>query len=144
MARAVLLAGAILWALGAVAAALIAAVGVAPLERLLPPLAIDTDALRGAILAGAVALGVGAALHGAVLLGLRRRRPRAWTAGILMAALLSATCVALGAAAFTSAIATPASAIALSASGAVAVAAAIGYGVITVGLIGEKRSGTPV
>jgi len=144
VARAVLLAGTILWAVGALAAAAVAAIGVEQLERLLPPLAIDTDALRGTILAGAVALGLGAVLHGAVLLGLRRRLPRAWTAGILLAALLSATFVALGAAAFTSAIATPGSAVALGASGAAAVVAAIGYGVIAIGLIGEKRSGTPV
>lgn len=144
MARAVLLAGAVAWAVGALAATVLAAVGVEMLERLLPPLAIDTDALRGAIVAVAVALGLGAAAHGAVLLGLRRHRPRAWTAGILLAALLSATFVALAAAAFTSAIATPASAVVLSVAGAGAAVAALGYAVVTAGLVGERRSGTPV
>ncbi|MDQ2673592.1 MAG: hypothetical protein M3Y40_02955, partial [Chloroflexota bacterium] len=94
------------------------------------------------IVAGAAVLGLGAVLHVAVLMGLRRRRPRAWTAGILLAGLLSATSVALAAAAFTSAIATPASAFALGASGAAALVAAIGYGVVTVALVGEKRSRT--
>jgi heme/copper-type cytochrome/quinol oxidase subunit 3 len=144
VARAVLLAGAIAWGVGGVAAVTIAVVGVESLERLLPPLAIDTDALRGAILAGAVALGIGAVLHGAVLLGLRRHRPRAWTAGILLAALLAATFAAMAAAAFTSAIATPASAPGLVGAGATSAVVAIGYAVVTAGLVGEKRSGAPI
>jgi hypothetical protein len=144
VARAVLLAGAILWAVGGAAAGAVAAVGVEPLEALLPPLAIDTDALRGAIVAGAGGLGLGAAMHAAVLMGLHRGQPRAWTAGILLAGLLSATFVALGAAAFTSAIASPASALALGASGAAATVAAVAYAAVTVALVGEKRSGTAV
>jgi heme/copper-type cytochrome/quinol oxidase subunit 3 len=141
--RAVLLVGAVAWAIGAVGGILLAAVGVERLEDLLPPLAIDTDALRGAIVAGAVGLAVGSVGHGAILLGLRRRRPRAWTAGILLAALLGVTFVAMAAAAFTSAIATPASALPLAGAGAAAALAALGYGVVTVGLVAEKRAGAP-
>lgn len=144
MTRAVLLAGAVAWAIGALGAIILAAIGVEWLEASLPPLAIDTDALRGAIVVGAVGLAVGALAHGAILAGLRRRRPRAWTAGILLAALLSTTFIALSTAAFTSAIATPASALALAAAGAAAAVAALGYAVVTIGLVAEKRSGTPV
>ena len=144
MTRAVLLTGAVAWAIGAVAGTVVAALGIESIERLLPPLAIDTDALRGATVAVAVGLGLGALAHGAVLVGLRRRRPRAWTAGILLAALLSTTFIALATAAFTSAIATPASALALAGAGAAASMAALGYAVVTAGLVAEKRSGEPV
>jgi heme/copper-type cytochrome/quinol oxidase subunit 3 len=142
--RAVLLVGAVAWAIGALGATLLAAIGVETLEGMLSPLAIDTEALRGAIVAGAVGLAVGSLTHGAILVGLRRRRPRAWTAGILLAALLSTTFIALSTAAFTSAIATPASALALAGAGAAAAVAALGYAVVTIGLVAEKRSGTPV
>lgn len=144
MARALLLVGALAWAVGALGAIVLAAVGVEALQSLLPPLAIDTEALRGAIVAVAVALGLGAVVHVAVLAGLRRRRPRAWTAGILLAGLLSTTFVALSAAAFTSAIATPASALALAGAGTAAAVAALGYGVVTAALVAEKRSGAPI
>jgi heme/copper-type cytochrome/quinol oxidase subunit 3 len=141
--RAVLLVGAVGWALGAVGGILLAAIGVERLEALLPPLAIDTDALRGAIVAGAAGLAVGSVGHVAILLGLRRDLPRAWTAGILWAALLGVTFVALAAAAFTSAIAAPASAVPLVVAGAAAALLALGYGVVTVGLVAEKRAGAP-
>jgi heme/copper-type cytochrome/quinol oxidase subunit 3 len=144
VARALLLVGALAWAVGALGAIVLAAVGVEALQSLLPPLAIDTEALRGAIVAVAVALGLGAVVHVAVLAGLRRRRPRAWTAGILLAGLLSTTFVALSAAAFTSAIATPASALALAGAGTAAAVAALGYGVVTAALVAEKRSGAPI
>jgi hypothetical protein len=144
VARAVLLAGAVTWTLGALGALGLAAIGVETLEGLLPPLAIDTEALRGAIVAVAGALGLGAVVHLAVLLGLRRRRPRAWTAGILLAGLLSTTFVALSAAAVTSAIATPASALALAGAGTAAAVAALAYGVVTAALVAEKRGGAPI
>ena len=144
MTRALLLAAASVWALGAVGAAVLAAVGVEALERALPPLSIDTEALRGAIVAVAAGLGVGAAAHLAVLAGLRARRTSAWTAGILLAALAAMTFVALAAAAFTSAIAAPASAIVLLGGGAVCVLAALVYGVIAVRLVAEKRAGSAI
>lgn len=144
MTRAVLLAGAMVWGIGSLVAAAVAAIGVETLERLLPSLAIDTEALRGAIVALALGLGLGSAAHAAVLLGLRRGRRRAWTAGILLAGMLAATFVALGASAFTSAIAAPASAVVLTAAGVAASLAALGYGVVAAGLVGEKRSGTVI
>lgn len=144
MTRAVLLAGAILWAIGSLVAAAVSAVGVETIERLVPELAIDSEALRGAIVALALGLGLGAAAHAAVLLGLRRRRRRAWAAGILLAGMLAATFFALGASAFTSAIAAPASATVLVAAGVAASLAALGYGVVAARLVGEKRSGTVI
>jgi hypothetical protein len=144
VARVLLLAAALLWALGALVGAAIAALGVNWLEALLPPLAIDTEALRGAIVAVAVALALGSAAHVAVLAGLRARRPRAWSAGILLAAVLSVTFVALAAAAATSSIATPASAAVLLGAGAAATLAALGYGIIVARLVAELRSGSVI
>ena len=142
MVRALLLGGACLWALAALGAATVAAIGVSRLEALLPPLAIDTEALRGAIVAVAVVLGVGAMAHLAIVAGLRARRPRAWSAGILLATLLSVTFLALATAAFTSAIATPASAVPMIAAGAAAILLALVYGLIAARLVGELRSGS--
>ena len=144
MARALLLTATVVWALGALAAAAVAVFGAQRLEDLLPPLAIDTEALRGAIVAVAVGLALAAAAHLAVLVGLRARLPRAWSAGILLAAVLSVTFVALAAAAATSAIATPASAAVLLIAGAAAGLAALGYGVIVARLVGELRSGSVI
>ena len=143
MTRAVLLVGAVAWGVGALGAAALAAIGVPALERLLPPLTIDTEALRGAITAVAAGLALGAVMQGSVLIGLRRRQARAWTVWILLAALLGTTFVALSTAAFTSAIATPASAPTLVGAGVAAAVAAIGYGAVTIGLVSEKRSGAP-
>lgn len=144
MARALLLAAATAWALGAVGAAVLAVVGAETLERALPPLSIDTDALRGAIVAVAAGLGIGAAAHLAILAGLRARRAFAWTSGILLAALAGMTFLALAAAAFTSAIATPASALVLLAAGAICVVAALAYGLIAARLVAEKRAGSAI
>ena len=144
MARALLLAAAVLWAFGALAGAAVAALGVAWLENVLPPLAIDSEALRGTIVAVAAALALGSAAHGAVLAGLRARRHRAWSAGILLAAVLAVTFVALAAAAATSAIATPPSAAVLLIAGSAAAVAALGYGVIVARLVGELRSGSVI
>lgn len=142
MARALLLAAAVVWALGALGAAVLAAVGADTLERALPPLSIDTEALRGAIVAVAAGLGIGAAAHLGILAGLRARRALAWTAGILLAGLAAMTFVALAAAAFTSAIAAPASALVLAGGGAACALAAFAYGVIAARLVAEKRAGS--
>jgi hypothetical protein len=142
VARALLLAAAIVWALGAVGAAVLAALGADTLERALPPLSIDTEALRGAIVAVAAALAVGAATHLGVLAGLRARRSLAWTAGILLGVLAAMTFVALAAAAFTSAIAAPASALVLAGGGVACALAALAYGLIAARLVAEKRAGS--
>lgn len=140
MARAILLAGAIIWSLGSVAAAGIALIGLETLLRLLPPLAIDADAVRGAITAVAVGLGLAAALHVGVVAGLRRGGHRARSLAILLAGSFTALCVALAAAAFVSAAAEPASAIALILAGLGASLTAAAYAVASWWLVDELRS----
>jgi hypothetical protein len=140
VARAILLAGAIVWSLGSIAAAAIALIGVDSLLRLLPPLAIDADAVRGAVTAVAVGLGVAAALHVGAVAGLRRGGHRAKSLGILLAGVLTALCVALAAAAFVSAAAEPSSALALVPAGIVASLTAAAYAAASWSLVDELRS----
>ena len=142
MARAILGIGAGAWSVGCIAAVAVAIVGVERLMALLPPLQVDADAVRGAVIAVAVGLGLGAAVHLAVLAGLRAQRHRAWSAGILLAALLAATFVALSAAAFTSAVAGSAPVAPVAVAGIAAALIALGYAFAAVRLVGELRAGT--
>ena len=143
MARAVLLVGGVAWSSAGLAALAVAVVGAETLVSLLPPLAIDTDAVRGAVMAVAVAFGAAAVAHLAVLAGLRAERPRAWSAAILLASLFAATFTALAAAAFTSAAAEPSAAVALVLAGVAAVVAAGAYALATHRLVHELRAGRP-
>ena len=140
MARAILLAAALVWGLAALATLLAAIIGVETMVRLLPPLSIDTDALRGAIVAVTVGLGLGTASHVAVVVGLRSGNRRAASIAILLSALLCVTFVTLAAAAVTSAVATPASAAPLLGGGLAAALAAIAYGFTVAALVGELRA----
>jgi hypothetical protein len=143
VARAILLVGGVAWSIAGLAALAVAVVGVERLVSLLPPLAIDTDAVRGAVIAVAVAFGAAALAHLAVLTGLRRELPRAWSAAILLASLFAATFTALAAAAFTSAAAEPSAAVALVLAGVAAVVAAGAYALATHRLVHELRTGRP-
>lgn len=134
--------GAVAWAVGCVAAIVLAIIGVERLVELLPPLQIDTEAVRGAVTAAAVGFAFATLLHLGVIVGLRRHHRRAWSAGILLGALFAATFIALTAAAFTSAVTTPASAAALAGAGVGASVAALGYLLVTLRLVGELRSGS--
>jgi hypothetical protein len=140
VARAILLAGAIIWSLGSLAAAGVALIGVETLLRLLPPLAIDADAVRGATTVVAVGLGAAGVLHVGVVAGLRHGGHRARSIGILLAGLFTALCVALAAAAFVSAAAAPASAAPLMAAGVLASLTAAAYAVASWSLVDELRS----
>jgi hypothetical protein len=60
MARAILGMGAVAWSVGCIAAIVVAIVGVERLIDLLPPLQVDADAVRGAVIAVAVGLGLSA------------------------------------------------------------------------------------
>lgn len=142
MPRAILLAATIAWGGAAVLTLGLAALGADRLEGLLPPLSIDTDALRGALVAVGVAMGLTAAVHGVVVIGLRAGRRWAWSAGILLAAVLTATFVALAAAALTSAMTTPASAPLLVGAGIGASVGATAYGLVAARLVGELRAGS--
>lgn len=141
MARAILGIGAVAWSVGCIAAILVAIVGVERLMALLPPLQVDAEAVRGAVMAVAVGLALAAVAHLAVLAGLRANRRRAWSAGILLAALLAATFVALAAAAFTSAVAGSAPLVMVGAGGVAAAIVALGYTMATVRLVAELRAG---
>lgn len=144
MARAILAIGATLWLVSGAAGLALAAMGAESLERALPPLAIDTDALRGAITAVAAGLLALGAAHIGVLLGLRRRRRWSQTAGILLAGVLAALCLVLAVAAATSAAVNPSAApILLGATGAAAVGA-FGYGVAAARLVGARRAGIAI
>ena len=142
MARIVLLVGGVTLLLGAVGAAAVAVAGTDLLETLLPPLAIDTAALGGAITAVGGALGVAGLAHVAVLIGLRTKSRRALSAAILLGGLGGAVFTALAAAAFASAAAESAMAAVLLGGGAAAVIAACGYGLATVRLVRELAAAT--
>lgn len=142
MARSVLLIGSVAWLLAGLASLAVAAFGAEALEGMLPPLAIDTDALRGAVTAvGAGLLAVGLA-HAVVLIGLRSSRRWGWSASILLSAVLAASLLALCAAAATSAVATPAMAAALLGACVAAALGAVCYALVVLRLVGERRSGS--
>jgi hypothetical protein len=140
VARSLLLATGAAWLVAGLAGLALAAVGTEALQRTLPPLVIDTDALRAAIVAVAVGLVIVGAAHLTVLAGLRARRRLAWTAGILMGALLCATLVALAVASATSAAVDPARAPGYLIGAVGALGGAVAYGVVTVRLVAERRA----
>lgn len=141
MARSILFVGALVWILAGVVAAGVAAVGAEALERLLPPLTIDTDALRGTVVAVAVGLVAVAVVHAVALVGVRARRRWGSTSAILLAGLLAATFVALAASAAASAVANPTLAAPLAGAAIAAVVAALAYVVAVIELVADRRSG---
>ena len=143
VARRFLLAATIGWLAVAATALLAAVAGRDSLLAALPPLAIDADALGGALTAVAVGAGAIGALHAWLVGALagRDRRPR--TVGVIHAGLLAAVFVALAAAAAASAIRETALAAWLWLGCAAAAAAAIGYAWTAADLIGQMRSGAP-
>ena len=142
MARSVLLAGAITFAVAGAIAIGLSAFGVVQLKSWLPPLAIDDAALGGAILALGLGFVAVAAVHAAVFIGLRARRGIAWTIGVLLTIGMGATLVALSAASATSAAATPERAWAFLVATIGAALAAAAYAVAAIELVGELRSGS--
>ena len=144
MGRAVLLAGALCWSLGALAAFVVALLGVERILASFPDLAIDAEAVRGAAVAVGVALAVGAVAHLAVLAALRARRRVAWSAAVLLCGLALAVFLALGAAAFASAAAEPQLIGPLVAGGLAAMLVAAAYGLGAVCFVLEIRDGRPI
>jgi len=142
VARTILFVGTIAWLLAGAAGIAVAVLGTDRLMSLLPPLAIDADAVGGALLTVALVLvGVGCA-HLAVLIGLRRDLRWAGSAGALLGAVLAVACLALSAAALASATRDASLASALVVAAAGAALAAIGYGLVAVGLTRELTSGS--
>jgi hypothetical protein len=128
------------WILAGLAGLAVAAVGTEAVQSALPPLAIDRSALGGAITAVALGIiGVGI-LHVAVLAGIRLRWRGALASGALLAAMMAALATASGAAAVASAVRAPDGAALLGLAALGASLAAVGYGLLTVRLIGDLRS----
>ena len=144
MARTFLAAATVVWLLAGLAGLALGLLGAETLQRLLPPLAIDLPALGGAVVAVSAAIVVVAALHAAVVAGLRSRRRLAWVAGVLLAATLGALLAVLATAAATGAVTVPDRAPVLLAAALAAAAGAAGYGVVTALLVREIRSGPAI
>lgn len=144
MARPLLVATGIAWLLAGIAALVLAALGTERLEAVLPPLVIDTDALRGAITAVGVGLLLVAGLHGLVLAGLRAGSRLAETAAILMAGLIAAMLVGLAAASAAAAAADPTRAAIFLLAAVGAGAGASAYAVIAGSLVASRRSGSAI
>ena len=144
MARPLLVATGIAWLLAGVAALILAALGTERLEAVLPPLVIDTDALRGTIVAVGVGLLAVAAVHALVVAGLRGGSRLAGTAAILMSALMTMLLVALAAAAAAGAAADPERATSFLLAALGAGAGAVAYGAVTASLVGQRRSESAV
>jgi hypothetical protein len=139
VARAILLAAAIALTTAGLVALAIAILAADRLAALIPPLVIDIDALRGAVIAiggGFIVLGV---VHGLVLVGLRQGRRVAWTVGVLLGAGMSALCVALTAAAATTAVTDPGRALAFLGGALAAGIGAVAYGMTAWQLIRERQ-----
>jgi hypothetical protein len=142
VARRVLVLGTAVWILLGAVALLLAAVGTDNLLAWLPPLAIDADALGGALTAVGLALVATGVTHLVVLLGLRRRRRWASSAGALLASVLAIASLALAATAFSSAVRESAYALPLIGAGSLVALAAAGYGIAAVRLARELGSGS--
>jgi hypothetical protein len=144
VARTVLRVGAVAWILLAICGFGVAAMGRNALLAVLPPLAIDADALGGAVAVMAVAfLAIGVA-HSGIAIGLGRGLRWAQSAGVLLASVLAVAFLGLAAAAVASAVRESPAAPTLVGAAAVAVAAAIGYGLTAARLVGDLRSGSAI
>lgn len=142
MARTVLIIGAVAWLLVGAGGFLLAAAGTGLLLSLLPPLAIDADALGGALTAVALALVLTGAAHLVVMLGLDRERRWARSAGALLSSVLAVTTLGLAAAAAASAVREPTYAWQLLGVALLAAVAAIAYAFAAIRLARELGSGS--
>ncbi len=142
MARTFLIIGAVAFLLAGAFTFALAAVGVERLLTMLPPLAIDADAVGGALTALALTFVTTGTVHLFVVAGLREGLRWAASAGALLAGVLAAAFVGLAAAAISSALRSPTNAFPLLASAAAATCAAIGYALVAVRLAHELGSGS--
>lgn len=144
MARTILLIGAIGWLVVAIAGLGVALAGRDTLMAALPPLAIDADALGGALtVIAVVALGIGAAHAGAVV-GLGRGSRWARSAGVLLASVMSVVFLALAATAAASAVRESPLALLLGGACVATTLAAIGYALTAARLVADLRSGSAI
>ena len=144
MARTILLLGAAGWLLAGAAGLVLALTGTEALLSVLPPLAIDADALGGALTAIGLTITVMGAAHLVVAFGVRAGRRWAMSAGVLLTSTLAVASVGLAAAAISSALRQAAMAAPLLVGGAVGFLAAAAYGIAAVRLARRLGSGSPV
>ena len=142
MARTVLIIGAVAWLLAGAGGFTLAAIGTAQLIALLPPLAVDADAVGGALTALALTLVATGTAHLFVVAGLRDGRRWARSAGVLLTALLAIVSIGLAATAVASAVREPAYGLQLLAGAAVGAVAAVAYLLAAVGLARELGAGS--
>ncbi len=140
MARTILIAGAVAWLLAGIVGLGLAVMGTDWLRSRLPPLAIDVEALGGALTAMAIGLIVLSAAHIAVVVGLRRERHWACSAGVLLASVLAAASLGLAAAAISSAAREAGYALPLIGAALVATLGTAGYALVAVTLARELGS----
>ena len=142
--RTVLVIGAAVWLLVGIGGIWLSVVGREWLISSLPPLAIDADALGGALTATAlVVLAIGLA-HLGVLIGLTRGWRWARSAGALLASVLAAALLGLVAAAVSSAVREVAYALPLGAGAALAAVGVLGYATVAVRLARSLGSGSAI
>ena len=134
MARTVLIIGAIAWLGAGGTAVVLGAAGTDLLLSLLPPLAIDADALGGALTAMALTLVAIGAAHLLVVAGLGRGRRWALSAGALLASVLAVVSVGLAATAAASSFRDTNYALPLAGAALVAALSATGYAIAAVRL----------
>ena len=140
MARAILLVAGTLWLLAGSFGIGVAVFGVEGLLGILPPLAIEADAVSRSVTALAIGSALVGSAHLAVVAGVRRDRDWALSGGLLRAAGSAVAFVALAAAALTSAAAGTMSGVA-AVGGAIGAALAAGcYGVAGASLVHRLRS----
>jgi hypothetical protein len=139
--RRVLLIGAVAWLMIGILGIGLAMFGRAWLLSQLPPLAIDADALGGALTAMALlVVGIGGA-HLGVLVGLGRGWRWVWSAGALLASVLAALLLGLAATAISSALRETAYAAPLLGAACLAVLGMLGYALVAVRLARELGFG---
>jgi hypothetical protein len=130
------------WFIAGLAALAVSVVGTDMLLALLPPLAVDADAVAGAAAAIGATLVAVAMIHAVVVVGLVRRVRWAWSAGILLAAVMSlglaGTAIAAGVSVVAETLATGPGLL----GGVGAAMVAIGYGWAGARLTRELASGT--
>lgn len=140
MARTILIAAAVAWLLAGIVGLGLAAMGTDWLRSRLPPLAIDVEALGGALTAMALGLIVLSGAHIAVVAGLRRERRWACSAGVLLALVLAAASFGLAAAAISSAAREAGYALPLISSAVLATLGTAGYALVAAQLARELGS----
>ncbi|MGH2379758.1 MAG: hypothetical protein ACRDG7_00845 [Candidatus Limnocylindria bacterium] len=144
MTRTVFVIGAVAWLLVGIGMMGVAVLGSEWLLARLPPLAIDADALGGALTAMAVAMLTVGATHIVLLIGLARGSRWARSAGALVASVLAAILLGLAAAATSSALRDAANALPLIGAAVLAAVGVLAYLLVAVRLARELGSGSAV